>query len=108
MTDANGDRSRAARVLSAAEVVAPAAGAGRVFRCQVYLYQRPAGFLAVAAALPGVAGIGANEAEALADVTRAFKAVIPGYVADGGRVPWLPDPARAETGALTRWVFPEL
>jgi hypothetical protein len=64
--------------------------------------------VAVAAALPGVVGIGANETEALADVTRAFKTAIERYTAGGGQIPWLQNPAEPEPGAVTRWVFPEV
>ena len=84
----------------------PRAGdTGRMFRCEVHLYPQPAGgFVAVAAALPGVAGTGATELEALADVTRAFEAAIPGYLANGGSVPWTAGATLLE-GGLVRFVF---
>ena len=71
---------------------------GEVYRCRVYLEPAPqGGFVATAAGLSGVKGLGATEADALASVTQALRA-------HGTR----PSPeSQAEEpppGAVVRWV----
>lgn len=103
------DRTRNARVQTLDDPGTWQKPSGQAYRCQVFLYSREDGvYLAVAAALPGVAGVGATEAEALADITRAFKRIIPMYTRDGGKIPWLDTPVGPEPGGTVRWLFPEV
>ena len=105
----NPDRTRSSRVMTVDDPGGSYQPAGKTYRCQVYLYPRSdGGFLAVAATLTGVAGAGTSEAEALADITRSFQAVIPMYTREGGKIPWQENPAEPQPGWKTRWVFPEV
>jgi hypothetical protein len=106
-TNATG-RTRNARSVTVTDSSEPTRPAGKVFRCQVNLSQREGVFVAVAAALPGVAGVGATETESLADIVRAFKVVLPRYLSAAGKIPWLAEPVEPEPGGVTRWVFPEI
>jgi predicted RNase H-like HicB family nuclease len=78
----------------------------RVFRCQVFLLpEDDGGFSVCAATLPGVASQGETEEEALANITKAFEAVIAVYAEQGEAVPWLKEPREREKGAKVRWVM---
>lgn len=79
---------------------------GGVYRCMVFLTAKEAGsFSVVAAHLPGVAGRGSSEREALANVVEAFASAIRLYRDRGVGVPWMKTPVDHERGALERWVI---
>lgn len=109
MADPTPDRSRAARVVDVPDPGTPPPAGGKKYRCEVHLYPRNgAGFLAVAAGLPGVAAFGATEAEALAAITTEFVEVIRSHTAGGGSIPWLIEPLPPRSGGFVRVVFPQV
>lgn len=108
MANENAERTRVAQSVRVEDPGGWQPPTGKTYRCQVYVYPREGtGVLAVAAALPGVAGFGATEGAALADICRAFKAIIPEYTRTG-KIPWLENPADPEPGGVVRWVFPQV
>lgn len=99
-------RTRVARSMFLEAIDMPPS-ANKTYQCQVNLYERGDGFLAVAAALPGVAGFGPTYDAAIADVVKAFKVALPVHLANG-KIPWLMPPVEPEHGGLVRYLTVEV
>lgn len=81
---------------------------GDAYRCQIHLAPRTGGgYAAVAATLPGIAGEGATEQEAMANVAQSLATTITGWKQSGATIPW-GEAAKSPAGAMTKWVIVHL
>ena len=79
------------------------------YRCEIHVYPSGrGGFVAVSANLTGIEGIGASEAEAIANVKQALIAAIPLHLREDGRVNWQNPPTEVGPGGTVKVVFPSL
>lgn len=76
------------------------------YECRVLLCpEEDGGYSAHALRLPGVVTQGESVAEALANITDAFRAAISVYREQGGAIPWTNLEIDRPKGSIERWIL---